>query len=260
MHKHNFGLFIQTMIDILTSENLPREEKAPLFAYISGFLTHYALDADAHPYIYAKTGTRQKGDKARAIKYSVNHRKLETAIDVLMLKLMSSEKPSDYKLWQLIRVGDIQQKSVARVVNTVSAAIQSAYSRDVTPRDVYKAMAYMINLTRMMQSRNGRRKRLMELVENLTLGEHLFSSIIHMQNINNGVDYMNIEKLPWYVPGLNKNKKTDSFIELYQEGVRNGTQMVTALWQFMTEEITRNELLTIIGNRSLSTGATLNAV
>ena len=249
MHKHSFGGFMSNMIDIMMMEQLPPQKRHLLFSYICGFLTHYALDATAHPYVYSKTGVRQKGDKAKAIKYSVNHRKFETAIDVLMLDLMSSKKPCDYKLWELIRVDRDPAKIVA---GAMSASIRETYLRNVSPKDVNKAMSYMVNITRVIQSGKGRRKRLMELIENLVIGEHLVSSIIHMQNINDGVDYMNVGHSPWNVPGT--EEKTDSFIELYHEAVSEGQLMVDALWRCMNGEITRDMLTQILGNRSLSTG------
>ena len=249
MHKHLFGNFIARMIDILMTEQLPEQKRDLLFSYTSGFLTHYALDATAHPYVYSKTGVRQKGDKARAIKYSVSHRKFETAIDVLMLNLMSSKKPSDYKLWELIRV----DSDPAQIVGgAMSAAIRETYSRDVSPKDVTKAMSYMVNITRLLQSRKGRRKRLMELIENLVIGEHLVSSIIHMQNVTDGVDYMNIGHSPWNVPGT--EVKTDSFVELYHEAVSEGYKMIDTLWRCMNGEVSRDKLADVLGNRSLSTG------
>jgi len=249
MHKHHFGDFISHMIDIMMIDKLPDVSRDLLFAYISGFLTHYAMDATAHPYVYSKTGVRQKGDKAKAIKYSVDHRKFETAIDVLMLNLMSSKKPADYKLWELIHVDNDQVRIVA---GAMSASIRETYGRNISPKDVYKAMAYMTNITRIIQSRRGRRKRFMELIENLMIGEHLVSSIVHMQQINDGVDYMNIEKSPWNIPGT--EEKTESFVELYHEAVGESNRMIDTLWRHMNGEVSRKKLILALGDRSLSTG------
>ncbi|MCL2421014.1 MAG: zinc dependent phospholipase C family protein [Defluviitaleaceae bacterium] len=249
MHKHHFGDFMSHMIDTMMLDTLPDASRALMFAYISGFLTHYAMDATAHPYVYSKTGVRKKGDKAKAIKYSVNHRKFETAIDILMLNMMSSKKPADYKLWELIQVDSGQAQIVA---DAMSASIRETYDRDVREKDVYKAMAYMTNITRLLQSRKGRRKRLMELMENLTFGEHLVSSLIHLQEVTDGVDYLNIMKSPWNVPGT--EVKTESFVELYHEAIKESNRMIDALWQYVNGEISKADLALALGNRSLSTG------
>jgi len=249
MHKQQFGEFISRMIDIMMLEKLPDVSRSLLFSYISGFLTHYALDATAHPYVYSKTGVRKKGDKTKAIKYSVDHRKFETAIDILMLDLMSSKKPSDYKLWELIRTDRTLAK---RLAGAMSASVRETYGCNIRPKSVYKAMAYMTNITRVIQSRKGRRKRFMELIENLTIGDHLVSSIIHMQEVSDGVDYMNIEKLPWNVPGT--EAKNESFVELYHVAVQESIDMINTLWLYMNDEVSREQLTLVLGNRSLSTG------
>ena len=249
MHKHLFGSFMSRMIDIMTIEQLRESTRSLLFSYVSGFLTHYALDAAAHPYVYSKTGVRQKGDKAKAIKYSVNHRKFETAIDVLMLKLMSSKKPSDHNLWELIKV----DRDPARIVaGAMSASIRETYTRNVSPKDVFKAMSYMTNITRILQSRTGRRKRFMELIENLIIGEHLVSSIIHMQEVSDGVDYMNMGHSPWNVPGT--EAKTESFVELYNTAIFDASQMIDAMRRCVDGEISKDKLAVVLGDRSLSTG------
>ncbi|MCL2399215.1 MAG: zinc dependent phospholipase C family protein [Defluviitaleaceae bacterium] len=254
MHKHHFGAFISHMIDYMLQDNLPEDARSLMLAYISGFLTHYALDATAHPYVYSKTGMRKKGDKAKAIKYSVNHRKFETAIDVLMLELMSSKKPSDYKLWELIQVAHDPAQVVA---TAMSSSISKAYDREINAKDVYKAMRYMVRLTKILQSGKGRRKRLMELIENLTIGDHLFSSIIHMQQISDGVDYMNIKKSPWNLPGIpEKKEKNDSFVELYHDSIQQSVHMIDTLWRCMSGEVSRDKLALTLGDRSLATGFT----
>ena len=162
---------------------------------------------------------------------------------------MSSKRPSDYKLWELINV----EETPARVVaDAMSAAIHAAHERYVSPKEVYRAMVYMINITRVIQSRNGRRKRFMELIENLTIGESLLSSIIHMQEVTSGVDYMNIGHSPWGVPGT--AKRTESFVELYSDAVSNGVNIIESLYSYMNGEISKEELEKQVGDRSLSTG------
>jgi hypothetical protein len=249
MHEHSYGLFLGSMAALLRGAET-QDTHGILLAYICGNMTHYALDVAAHPYVYAKVGTPQKGKKMRTIKNSVNHRRLETAIDVLMLNLMSSEKPADYKLWQLIRVESDPAHTVAE---RISECIQETYDIPVSPRDVYKAMMYMIRVTRVIQSRNGRRKRFMELIENLTIGEHLFSSIVHMQEVTDGVDYMNMEKSPWMSPNI-EEEKTDSFLELYHEAVEDAVQMMETLWRYIQGEVSQSKLAAVLGDRSLHTG------
>ncbi|MDR3240016.1 MAG: zinc dependent phospholipase C family protein [Clostridiales bacterium] len=251
MHKTQVGSFISHVLDGLAEAD---EEAQPIiFSYLSGYLSHYSLDCFTHPYVYYKSGFQIKGDRKSRLRYSVYHRNFETAIDVLMLKVMSSEKPSEKKLWQLIKTDADQARLIARMV---SAAITGAYQRDVSPKEVYSAMRYMVNVTRILQSKKGRRKRLMELAEELTVGDHLVSCIIHQQEVKDGIDYLNIHKKPWYMPwdNENENETTASFGELYNQAVENGISLIGQMYAFMQGELSKESLVQAIGNRSLASG------
>jgi hypothetical protein len=248
IHRENAGGFLLAMADTIKAMD-KIEERQIVFAYTAGFLTHYTLDAFAHPYVYAKTLIKER----HVMINRVEHRKLETAIDVLMLKLTGGETPAAYKLWQLICADGRQMRFAA---GAVSAAIQSVHARRVKGKEVYKAMRSMVQLTRILQSNGGRRKRLMELGENLLLGAPVVSSIIHMQQYDDKDDYLNMKKTSWSeaVP------QNNSFIELYQAAVDSGTNMIKGLHGYVTGGLTRNSLITQLGNYSLYTGKPWQAV
>ncbi|MCL1986716.1 MAG: zinc dependent phospholipase C family protein [Firmicutes bacterium] len=250
MHHHSFGDFMTNMLDTLFADEILANVKTRnlIFAYISGFLTHYALDAVAHPYVYSQTGIRKKTDKASVkIKYSVDHRKFETAIDSIMLNSLASKTPTNSKLWQLIKV----DKNPANIIaETVSSAVSESYSRNIIPKDVYNAMRYMMNFTRAMQFFNGRKNRFKQLLENLTINESLFLNA----NVDFSVDYMNLEHVPWSIPGI--ETKNESFVELYNDALQQSSELIDSVWRCINGEISRQVLTAIIGDRSLSTGIT----
>jgi hypothetical protein len=246
LHRENAGGFLLSMADG-TKKIGDAQEQAILFSYTAGFLSHYALDVSAHPYVYALTTVKERA----GMHNRVEHRKLETAIDVLMLKLMSGKKPAAYALWQLICADAWQMRSAS---GAVSSAIQSVYGRNVQASEVYKAMRYMVQLTRILQSGTGRRKRLMELVENHTVGAHVASCMVHAQRVDDESDCLNMKKTAWHPT------RNDSFVELYQAAVDNGIFMIDSLFAYLRGEISRNALIKIIGNRSLQTGEIWEAV
>ncbi|MDR1560154.1 MAG: zinc dependent phospholipase C family protein [Clostridiales bacterium] len=249
MHKTNVRSFFSHMLDNMSAAG--GEDRLMIFSYICGYLSHYTLDCGAHPYVYYKSGFRVEGDKTPRLRYSVRHRSFETAIDVLMLKIMSGEKPASMKLWQLIKA----DKSHAIVIaDALSDAISGAYDRRISPKEVFSAIRYMVGLTRILQSKRGRRKRLMELAEDLTIGDHVVSSVIHTQDVNDGVDYLNLKKKPWYMPWDGDNEMNHSFGDMYNQAVDDGTKLIKRNYMFLTGSISKETLLKDIGNRSLASG------
>ena len=249
MHKTHVRAFFANMLDI--QETASEEESLMVFSYLCGYLSHYTLDSNAHPYVYYKSGFQVEGDKTPRLRYSVRHRSFETAIDVLMLKIMSGEKPADKKLWQLIKADKTHALVVA---DALSGAINGAYHRDISSKEVFNAIRYMVYLTRLLQSKRGRRKKLMELAEDLTIGEHIVSSVIHMQEVDDSVDYLNLKKQPWFMPWDGENEINHSFGEMYNQAVAEGVKMIKQNYKFLKGSITKEKLLNEIGNRSLASG------
>ena len=248
MHMENLGVFFMHMANRLKNTRHPAEQKI-VFAYTSGFLMHYSLDVYAHPYVYACT----HNDNDRKLQSAARHRQFETALDVEMLKLVSGEKPADYKLWHLIRAKDVHMRAAALAV---SSAVLNTYNRDVQPLDVYMAMRYMVRFTRLLQSKGGRRKRLMALAEDLTIRANPLSAMVHMQEVIDGRDYMNIKKASWNAPWEHESREV-SFVELYQNAVAEAAQMVQGLYSYMRGDVSLEKLMEQIGNRSLKTGEAL---
>ena len=249
MHRTHVGDFFSYMLD--SQKAAGDAERRMIFAYICGYLTHYTLDCNAHPYVYYKSGFHIKGDKTPRLRYSVRHRSFETAIDVLMLKMMSGEQPADKKLWQLIKAEKAQALVIA---GSLSGAINGAYGRNISQKEAFNAIRYMVYLTRVLQSKYGRRKRLMELAENLTVGEHIVSSVIHMQEVTDSVDYLNIKKEPWFMPWDGDNEINHSFGEMYNRAVAEATDLIKRNYLFLKGSLSKDALLKDIGNRSLTSG------
>lgn len=151
MHLCDLGPFLAQMARLTATFDECDSQKVT-FSYIAGFIMHYMLDVNAHPYVYARTHK----SNAPKIHNSAEHRKFETAIDVAMLKLVSGEKPADYSQWTLINAPSNEMSIVSTIM---SQALMKIYNRNVRTKEIYRAMRYMVQFTKLLQSRSGRRKR-----------------------------------------------------------------------------------------------------
>lgn len=249
MHNTNTGGFISSLIEC--SKELEGEDKDIALSYICGYLTHYALDANTHPYIYYKTGFRRKGDMLNAPKYSFYHRRFETSIDIMLLKLLSGKKPANKGLWEVL-VSDSRENHV--IANLLSKSLEMAYGRKISPEYLADAIKYMVNITRLIQSKGGRKKRFMELVEDFGITDDNISNLFHIQNIEEKLDFLNLEKNTWSNPWDNDVKYDESFVELYNKGVEEALFFVESTYDLYNSEILSHELLNIFGNRSMASG------
>ncbi|MCL2285092.1 MAG: zinc dependent phospholipase C family protein [Firmicutes bacterium] len=248
MHKNDLGLFIARMAHL--AKKAAGDERDLIFAYTAGIVMHYMIDVHSHPYVYAKV----YNENATGIKNSADHRAFETAIDIALLKLVSGKKPADYSQWELIRA---EAEHLIVAAKAMSRVIKLVYDRTIPPQDVYRAMRHMIQLTRLLRSRKGRRKKWTALVENLTVGEPLFSSMVHEQEVDEATDYLNHQRTPWKAPWEDEDAEhcTDSFFDRYNAAVDEGLEIIQSLYDYVYGDLPLKTLGDKLGNRSLQTGA-----
>jgi len=254
LHKTNVQAFFGAMLNhIEILDNI--EQKNIAISYLAGYLTHYSLDYHTHPYIYYRSGFKTDNDRNPKLKYSANHRNFETSIDTLMLKLISSEKPSDRKICEIIRVSRNESMVTAEIL---SKALKDVYDIDMSGNHIYRAIYSMFTANRLMQSKKGKRKFLMEFIENFTIGEHIISSLIHEQDTKGDIDFLNLKRAPWYKPWDDIEKYECAFTDMFEHAIEEAVKMIESEFEYLNGKISKNEILDIIGNNSLATGMDSN--
>ena len=245
MHLSNLGRFLCFMAN-QTKDKEKREAEA-IFAYTAGFIMHYCLDSHAHPYVYARTESKSN----TKLKNSADHRKFETAIDIRMLNMLQDKKPADYNQWEIIKADEFQ---LSKASHALSLGLHEVYKRRVSPSVVKKAMRQMVIFTRLLQSKTGRRKRLVNFAEKLTIKEPLFSSMVHLQEVTDNEGCLNLNNAEWCPPWDGASTESYSFVELFNRAVEDASRMVDKLYGFVFGETSLEEMQNELGNRSLKTG------
>ena len=235
IHHADFGPFFMHMARWARQEII--------FSYLAGFLVHYAMDVAAHPFVNAFS---QQAD-ASSLQESAAHRHLETTLDVLMLARLTGERPANVQQWTLIEAPH-EHKQLAAI--PFSEAVRKVYSRPLTPQDVYHAMTHMARLTRLLHSPNGRRKRIAAAIEDKTAGTRILSAMVHMQEVTDEQDYLNLSRTHWGTD----TTRCESFPELFDRAVAHAAALITALHGYQQGTLPRRALAECIGNYSLSTG------
>jgi len=254
LHSRRVGEFFRSLLEHALKLEGERRESA--LAYICGYLSHYALDTNAHPYIYYKAGFKTQGDTRPSLHYSVCHQDFETQIDTAMLKLISNKRPADKKLWQLINTNRDQSAGAASVI---SDSLQRVYGVRMSERHVRRAMSSMVVITRVLQSRSGRRKRIISSAEELIMpASGYLSSLIHDQEAG-GYDYLNLGRkqwsLPWEKPCPDaSNTRTLAFTDMFRSAVDDSARFITELDSVLRGASNLDSFLAKVGNLSFSTG------
>lgn len=248
MHRKNTGKLIENLI--FKADSLKGEERLKAFVYIAGYLTHYSLDANAHPYIYYKTGTASRKRK-KIIIHSVCHRRFETAIDSSLLKPLKDVKPSQQLLYKLIKV---ERADVRLIGSLLSYGVLKTYRVKLGEREAERAIKYMWRANMLLQSRLAMGKRLISAIEEGIIGNKLSSAVFYDEMKSRKTDYLNLNKESWFLPWNHKEEKKESFTELFFKSAEESAKLIALLFGFMNRENSREELMAAVGSRSLLSG------
>lgn len=248
LHNSRVGQYFGCLVDEVLGLKDKKEKEAAL-AYLAGYLTHYALDTHAHPYVYYMSGFPTKGDKRPKLQYSIAHRSFETNLDTQLLRMVTGDKPSQRRLWQLVKVGKSEAGSSAGVI---SRCLGIVYGIKTDGREVYSAMRSMARLTRVLQAFGGRRKRILLALEGLTLQRGRATSMIHDQEVHS--DYMNMGAKPWFYPWEKTSENISTFMEMFDSAIEDAEKFIRGLDALVSNRATRAEFLSLVGNKSFKSG------
>lgn len=112
LHHSNIAPFYLGLLDYCTKKKGVEKEK--LLAFIKGFMYHYCLDRNAHPYIFYISGFSD--DEKEKRKYALEHAKVESALDALT-KEKYKEKLS---IPQMLTVSDEDLHLVSKMLHFVA--------------------------------------------------------------------------------------------------------------------------------------------
>lgn len=250
LHKNKTQDYIMSLMD--NAKTMNEEQKEIALSYIAGYLTHYGLDAKTHPYIYYNSGFKQKGNFYKSIRHSLYHRKLETAIDTLLLSTVTHKKVvSDKSLWEFFDLTDEEEYVISSIT---SRALNYAYGRYVSQKKTASILKYVVLATKYFQSVEGKQKKILEFLEDLTIGEEAYKSLSSSQQSKGDIDYLNLNKDFWHTPWDDEQKSQDSFIELYNLGIKYSILYVNNAYLYMNDFISDKYMRKIIKNLSMASG------
>ncbi|MGE5677188.1 MAG: zinc dependent phospholipase C family protein [Pseudomonadota bacterium] len=248
MHDERTGKFILEALRYAKSAGAA--EKPVLTAYLCGYICHYALDCQTHPYIFYRTGFIRKGEPDTK-KFSSYHRRFETALDVLMLERMQGKKPSGFMAARHIRISGGDAEIIGRMYSSIFERI---YGEKISVEAVKQSIKDMASITEVLHDRSGIKKFLLSGVEKLLGMQPMLSSMVHPIRLTEELDYLNLQHSAWLLPWDKCSKSRQSFPEMFDTAVSEAAKMAAAAAACLNDSLEQEKTMELIGNRSFSTG------
>ncbi len=256
VHSLNTVLFFDNLLEYTVI--LEGEERDICQAYIAGFLCHYAQDVNLNPYL-----------QYRALKDSIEHpqlndtplyfKKLETQMDVLLLKNMNHMEPSQLNLEALVC---LTKKERHIISDCLLYALRTTYHYRLRKPAVLSAFQSIQRTCIFIQEQMALQQKIHGIRGILSrihkLSDTRFNFIYPEYN-GDPRDYLNESHTHWFVPDTN-DEKTESVFDLVEEAVIYSTQLLEAYDDYLAWNGNRDHLDCIISAKSYYTGHDLHDI
>lgn len=202
-----------------------REERNPyLLSYCLGYICHYALDSEAHPFVNAWVN-RYRKDSASPVGESIVHRRLEADIDAALFKRLTCRPVTEFSAYRYFTTEDRRLSSVAGLW---SAVADQVYGQPTSQERIRQAMLWFRRVLILDGNPDGRRQRQLERVESvLRIGPQISSMVSNPGFC--GYDCLNLSHREWESRATGKSSA--DFPQLFVRGVNRGISLCR---QFLT--------------------------
>ena len=237
--------FFENIISFIDNNNLQNNQEVMAFLY--GCLCHYILDSTCHPYVFYYT-------KSPAIdkSYRGHHEKMEVNLDAYMLwkkekKILRKENMAD-SLLPKIKFSE----SLYQLINYV---FSKTFAVDFMGEKYHSSVNtgnFLIKY--FVTDKTGLKKQLYKIKDFLCFWSGRRYEFLSFYVTKIFSEYLNDEHEIWCNPWNNEITSTQSFEELYEEALQKMLDLILDLEKYWNKQITKDELLEIIGDNSYASG------
>lgn len=241
-------LFFINMINYIKEKSL--KDSNEVMSLLYGFICHYTLDYNVHPYINYKTGIYNKNDK-NTYKYRCKHQDMESYIDSYFIREKDNIEPGKLKINKFCL--NINPSNEA--IEMLNDIYKKTFNYDNIGNEFFKALKNMRLMYIIFRNDpNKIKKKIYNAVDKITSKYSYKLSPISLAYKKEEKDYyLNKEHKPWNHP-MDKNEIYDySFIDLYNNAIKDALNIIKNVNEYLFEN-KNSDLNITFKNYSFSTG------
>ena len=234
MHTTRTGDFLASLA-LQARDGTARRE---IFSYLAGFLCHYALDSETHPYIIWQTTETWPTKRA--------HRDLEHALDAALLKregFWGEKHPVTDHHFPRLRLPEVMAEDLDAVYGKV-------YGWRHTLPALNRCYAFYRWIFRQLEKPRSALTLLARVFPT-----HRLRSLPYAGSAFLDRDVENLSHAPWHEAYAREQISRQSFPELYSLALSEAVRMISDAYAFLFGKgVTEADLKKSLGNRSYLSG------
>ena len=221
LHRAKPGDILDAMAEYCTRCST---EKDIARSYAYGFILHYALDRQCHPFVYAKQ--QELTDSGSSLHKSALHNIVEMSMDAVLLhEKLHIDDPRCFDTAVTVPDDPAVLDEVARLL---SFTVYRVLGKRLQPTDARRALTDTKTMQRLLRDANGSKARILGGIETILspfTGNFRLTSMLRPKDLEKAKKYGNIENRNWrspYAPGV----RTESFFDLYRLAQAPAQEMI----------------------------------
>ncbi len=236
IHRSNPELLFENMREYCKISDYPDIAKS----YTYGFILHYALDRNCHPYVYFLQNEITKSH--RIINHHTAHNTIEFSLDCYLLnKRLGIKEPVKFDTSSTI-TNDINV--IAETGKLLECVVPKTIGKSMTSKQGETAVfdtKYIQNLT---LDKKGYKRNILSAFETVCApfsGNFKFTAMMRPRDLEKTKKYANIENRKWKSP-YSDDIRNESFEELFELSKADAQRMIISFNQNKScKEITENK-------------------
>lgn len=236
MHNKYIAQPIEAMIKYLST--CEGAEYGIVYNYIGGYLCHYALDRNMHPYVYYAVDTMCGEDKT-PVRQSYYHRVIETALDIIFLREKQEKTVYEYGIKKIIEKNYISQDIIAKMYRSV---FNDVFGIDIEENFIKKAFSGYRFVISFLFSPFGVKRAIVRMAEFfIGMKYKLISSLSHTLMEDDKYDYSNSCKALW-INSIDGTECDLSAFEIMDNAKKDVNNMFSKLDSLIKGEIAADSI------------------
>ena len=214
------------VFDLLDRIKVDKDEKN--FSFVSGFLTHYAIDITFHPMVFYFSGYKANGSKQENDRSAYLHWHYETSID--------RQVNDRFYLDKMINPETIKDLVIPKILGINQSVIGDALKRQIKYYSLTHSWVYFVIFRALCRLGFFPARVIAGFYENLKKDKNRLPDPIQYKNIITGESI---------ITTLN---------DLIEQANQFGYRMIEAAYAYYTGRINKDKCEQVIGGQSLETG------
>lgn len=242
IHAHSINEWHQVAIKTILKEK-DEKLKATMISFFIGHLTHWALDAMTHPFIfYRSDGSSEK------TKYW--HYRYESMLDTAMVNEYKKTSIKAYPSKEILKTDQHLRDAIYQLYKDPVEKVYNVKFKKAYVDQAFKDCGRALNI---LYDPSGIKFKFVKFLETLINKKWKYSSHIVFDKVDKGADVLNLNKHTWKNPAKPSLSSNESFLELYYKALDLCLKVLDEL-VLVLEKKPIDDFLKLINNRSYETG------